>query len=395
MNAGDAFVGLSCLDCGGRYDPETVGGRCPDCGGPLEAVCCPDELTVEAVDEGDGHLLERTGLDALLPVDVGDRHQLGRGETPLLDAPDLADEAGVAEVAVKAEGCNPTGSIADREMALAVPAARARGADHVALPTTGNAGQAAAAAAAGVDFVAHVFVPSRAPFVDKAMINVHGGDMTVVEGRYPDATAAFDSTRSSESWHSIAPFDEPFRVEGVKPVAYEIAAERGWIAPDRVVVPTGHVTALVGLFRGFRELRELGLLDDVPQLVGVQADGCPPLVEAFEADADEASTVERPDTVCGPLEVPDPPGDRLALQALAETDGTGVAVTDDALLRGATDLAEAGVPSSVTGGAAVAAVRTLATAGDLDLEEELVLVDPASPGKRADLLRSHLMSRGR
>lgn len=397
MDASDALSGLSCTACDSSYETGAGTGRCPDCTGVLEPVYDLGRVQVASADRGAdaAGLLERTGLDALLPLESSERSSLGRGETPLLEATGLAATLDVGEVSIKSEGCNPTGSIADREMVSAVAAATARDAGHVALPTTGNGGLAAAAAAASAGLAAHVFVPSRSPFATKAMINVHGGDMTVVEGRHPDAVSAFESAVAGEPWYSLAPFDEPFRAEGIKPVAYEIAAARGWSTPDRVVVPTGHTTPLVGLFRGFRELADLGLVDDVPRLDAAQADGCAPLVDAIDAGADEPTPVERPDTVCGSLEVPDPAGGRLALGALAETGGTAIAVADEDLLLGATDLAETGVPTSVEGGAGVAAVRSLGDAGKLDGDEEVVLIDPVSAERSADLLRSHLMSRGR
>lgn len=399
MDTSDALSALACAKCGGGYDVDAVQGRCPDCGGVLEPVYDLERASIETPDGtsqlGRSALLERTGLGSLFPLNSGVHVANGCGGTPLLDASDYATEIGVDGLAVKAEGCNPTGSIADREMALAVAIARSRGSETVALPTKGSGGQAAAAAAAAAGLEARAFVPSRAPFATKAMINVHGAAMTVVEGRYADARSAFESASTSESWHSLAPFDGSFRAEGVKPAAYEIAAARGWEVPDRVIVPTGHGTWIVGLHRGFRELAQLGLTEDVPRLVAAQAEGCAPLVEALETGADEPIPVEHPDTVCGPVEVPAPAGGRLALRAVEATGGTAIAVADEDVLAGAVELAATGVPTSVTGGVAVAGAKALASAGSLGTDEDVVVVDPVSPDKRADVLRSHLMSRGR
>jgi len=397
MTPAPTLSALDCPDCGATHDPEAVAGPCPDCGGPLvpeyDLRAVRDALTPDATG-ATASVLSAVGLDALLPIATEDSLALGEGETPLVDAPTLADDLDVASVAVKDEGCNPTGTVADREMAVAVAAAASAGATDVALPTMGNAGQAAAAAAARAGIDSHSFVPSRTPFVNKAMINVHGGDMSVVEGRYSDARAAFADAMADADWHSLAPVETPYRQEGVKPIAYESAAARDWTAPDWVVVPTGHVTTLVGVHRGFAELDALDLIDSVPRLVAAQSAGCDPLVAAHDAGAADTTAVETPDSVCGPLEIPDPAGGSLALDALRETDGTAVPVADDDLMAAAASLAEAGVPTSVTGGAAVGAVRVLAERGAFAADDEVVLVNPVSANKEADLMRSYLMSQG-
>jgi threonine synthase len=261
----------------------------------------------------------------------------------------------------------------------------------------GNGGQAAAAYAARAGLDSQAFVPSRVPFVNKAMVNVHGGDMSVVEGRYADARAAFEDARGT-GWHSLAPFATPYRHEGAKTLAYEIAADLGWTAPDAVVHPTGHGTGLVGLRTGGRELSEWGLVDDRPRLYAAQASGCAPIAAAWDdGTADGTGTPDpwdTPDTICGPLEIPDPAGGRYVLDALAATGGAAVATDDDAVLDGAVALAEAGVTMGATGGAAVSGARALADSGAFEGDDVVVLVNAVTGNKEADLLRSHLMSKG-
>jgi threonine synthase len=393
MNTTAALSGYRCVDCGVTATPESDSRRCEACGGALELELDYAAVDAEPVSGAADALLDRAGLAGLLGVRT--RVDLGQGETALLGAPSVADDLGVSGVAVKDEGRNPSGGLVDRELGLAVAAADAAGADTVALPTTGNGGQAAALAAARVGLASHTYAPSRTPFVNKAMINVHGGDMTVVEGRYRDADAAYRGAIADESWYPLAPFATPFRQVGVKPLAYELAAARDWTAPDVVVVPTGQVTAVVGIHRGFRDLVEVGLVDAVPRLVAAQAAGCAPLADAAAAGEAEARPVDHPDTVVGPLEIPDPAGGDLALASIRESGGTAVAVADDEILAGAQALAEAGLPASVTGGAALAAARSIAEAGDLDAAAEVVLVNPVAGSKEADLMRSHLMRQGR
>jgi threonine synthase len=401
METTETFVALCCLDCGGTYDPGVV-GRCPDCGGVLDPVYDRDPATVSR------ETLVADGTDAdglaryadVLPFPDGSLVTAGEGGTPLVEVTELADELGVGTVYVKDEGRNATGAFVDRGIALAVAAAREHGASEVALPSMGNGGQAAAAYAARAGLDSQSFVPSRVPFVNKAMVNVHGGDMSVVEGRYADARAAFEDARET-GWHSLAPFETPYRHEGAKTLAYEIAADLDWTAPDAVVHPTGHGTGLVGLRTGGRELSEWGLVEGRPRLYAAQAGGCAPIAAAWEDGVDAGAGQplapepwDDPDTICGPLEIPDPAGGRYVLDALSATGGGAVATADDAILEGAVALAEAGVTMGATGGAAVSGARALADRGAFEGSDVVVLVNAVTGNKEADLLRSHLMSKG-
>ena len=386
MNTTERFAGLRCTGCGTTHDPAAA-GRCSECGGLLDAVYDHDG-DVELSGHGFGRYapLLPFGRDALVSLETGG--------TPLVAVPDLAEELGVAAAYVKDEGRNATGALADRGMALAVTAASEAGASDVALPTTGNGGQAAAAHAARAGLASHSFVPSRTPFVNKAMINVHGGDMTVVEGRYPEAEAAFEDGGDGD-WYSVAPFENPYRHEGAKTLAYELAEAVAFEgAPDAVVHPTAHGTGAVGLHKGFRDLRKYNRVEAAPRLYAVQPEGCAPVVDAVERDAEAVAAVEHPDTICGPLEVPAPTGGRQVLEALRASEGGAAAVTDDALLEGATDLAAGGLTMGATGGAAVAGAQQLADRGAFDTEDVVVLVNPTTGNKEEDILRSHLMKQG-
>jgi threonine synthase len=385
MRTTDAFAGLRCTDCGTTHDP-VAAGRCPECDGLLDAVYDHDSAA-----ELTGHGFGRYA--PLLPFPAEALVSLGVGGTPLVAVPELADELGVAAAYVKDEGRNPTGAFVDREAALAVTAASEAGASNVALPTTGNGGQAAAAHAARAGLESHSFVPSRTPFVNKAMINVHGGEMTVVEGRYPEAREAFAEGTGERA--SLAPFENPYRHEGAKTLAYELAeAVTLDAAPDVVVHPTAHGTGVVGLHKGFRDLRKRSQVDAAPRLYAVQPDGCAPVVDAVEEGAETVSAVEHPDTICGPLEVPEPTGGRQVLEALRVNGHGAVAVSDDALLEGATGLAADGLTMGATGGAAVAGARQLAGRDAFDPDDVLVLVNPTTGNKEDDILRSHLMKQG-
>ena len=392
METTAAFTGFRCTDCGTHADVDAH--RCPDCGGHLDAAYDHGEIVVAREHLEPGTSAGIAAYEELLPID-GDRLvTAGEAGTPLLSCPGLAEDLGVGAVYVKDEGASTTGAALDRGMALAVTAAREHGATDVALPSMGNGGQAAAAYAARAGLDSHSFVPSRTPFVNKAMVNVHGGDMSVVGGRFADAADAFRDAMTEEDWHSVAPFTNPYRHEGMKTLAYEIAAQLDWETPDAVVHPTGHGAGIVGLGKGFDELDRHDLLADDTRLYAAQAAGCAPYATAWEDGDDGPNPVDHPDTIVGPLEIPDPAGGERVIDTLEATDGAAVATGDQGILEGAVSLAEAGVTMGASGGAAFSGAQALADQGAFAEDDVVVLVNPTTGNKEADILRSHLMSKG-
>ena len=398
MNTRGPVDGFSCPDCGDGVEP-TVADRCPDCGGVLTIEYEHDQPVGS---EGfDDEYADQRRFAPFLPFEPSLITSLGEGTTPLVTCPSLASELDVADVLIKDEGRNPTGAAVDRGLSLAVTAASERNRATVALPTTGHGGQSAAAYAGRAGLDSHSFVPTRSSHLTKAMINVHGGDMRVVEGRYPDAAEVFEEwadeqpeTTASEGdapWVAVDAAS-PFRREGAKLVVHEIVAELGESPPDVIVVPTGHGVGLAGAHAAIEELRSNGLLEKTPRLVAAQPEGCAPIVRAID-DADGFGAWEHPDTIAGSLEIPAPARGREAVAAVAETEGHAVAVPDDQLLADAVDeTAATGVELGLAGGVGVAGARSLADRFDTD--DTVVVVNPVSGSKESDVLRSELMSRG-
>jgi threonine synthase len=389
-----AFEGFRCTDCGVTTD-EATATRCRECGGSLDARYALDDLevTTDAIETRAGGWKHRELLP-FLPEGMGE------GETPLVEAPRLAEELGVGRVLIKNEAHNPTGSITDRGLALVAEAARRGDADTLALATTGDGGQSAAAYAARAGLLSRSFVPSRTTFISKAMINVHGGDMRVVEGRFDDAREAYEEKREAmpaadeEEWFPAGPFESPFRHEGLKPIYYEIAEGLGWTTPDAIVAPVGHGATIAGVWKGARELATLGLLDSTPRLYAAQPDGCSPIVEAIETDEDP-EPVAYPDTVVGSLEIPDPAGGFAAVEAARASDGGGIAVDDEAILDSAATVAQhEGLEVSVACGTATAGAWELGDEGAFEPDDTVVLLNTATGNKDADIIRSRLMSQG-
>jgi threonine synthase len=394
----DAFVGLACTECDATIDaadsPDDLvaAGRCADCSAPQAPA-----YDLDAVDTAS--LRDATTAweyDAVLPFDRETALSAGEGGTPLVAAPRLADELGLGGVELKDEGRNPTGTVLDRGLSVAVTAAAESDTELLACASPGNAGQSMAAYAGRVDLRSYSFVPTRSPFSNKALINVHGGDMKVVPGRLGDAEAALAEQLKSD-YRSMDAFTSPFRHDGLKTVAYEVLSGRNWETPDAVVVPATTGELVVGLVTGLRECAELGLVESLPPVYAVQPTGCAPIATAWQAAGAEG-TVERwetPDTIVGECEVPMPAGGDLALDALAEAGGGAITVDDDAALESAVSVAASEtVEVGLAGGVAAAGLWQLAEDGVVAGDDEVVVVNTESATKTPDVLRSHLMGKG-
>ena len=397
MQTTEAFEGLSCTDCGETFDVDEH-GRCPDCEAPLSPTY--DRGTVDPTGFGDGDGPGQYRFDALLPFPTASAITAGEGGTPLVRTDRLADELGVAAAYVKDEGRNPTGTFHDRGMSLAVTAAAERGTEPLALAAAGNAGQSAAAYAGRAGLRSYAFVPSRTAFSNKAMVNVHGGEMRVVGGRYGDAAAAVDEQLAAD-YHSLQEFTTPYRHDGAKTLAYELldagngdAGDDGRL-PDAVVLPASTGELVVGVVEGLRDLVALGLVEAVPEVYAVQPAGCAPIATAHESGAEAVEAWNGPDTIVGELEIDEPAGGDLALAALADVGGDALAVEDDAALESAVSVARTEVIEvGGAGGVALAGTWRLSESGVLGGDDEVAIVNPDSGVKTPDVLRSHLMGKG-
>jgi threonine synthase len=396
METTEAFVGLECFDCGEQFDAAEATHRCPDCGGILDPTYDYDAISLSRADLEARPYDSMWRYEELLPFPRSAATTMGEGATPLVECPTLAAELGVGRVLIKDEGANPTGTFKDRGQTVAVTAAVQHGASDVALASAGNAGQAAAAYAARAGLGSHVFLPSRAGFTNKAMVNVHGGDMTVVEGRIGDAGAAYeDALAAHDDWYPVQTFVTPYRHEGKKTMFYEIAEAEGWEVPDHVVYPTGGGVGLVGMYKAAGELRDLGLTDGVPGFYAAQSEGCAPIVAALEADREVHEVWETPDTICGGIEIPDPGASPAILDAVRKSDGGAVATTDEAILDSAVTVAShEGIEMGATAAAAASGAWELSRRGAFETDDTVVLVNTGTANKDADVLRSYLMGTG-
>jgi len=392
MRTIDTLRGLDCLDCGERFDPAAETGRCPDCGGILDPTYDYDAVNL-SLDSGAVGSMWR--YDDLLPFPADAAVTLAEGGTPLVPAPQLAESWGVGAVWIKDEGRNPTGTFKDRGQSVAVTAALEHDATDVALASAGNAGQAAAAYAAAAGLDAHVFLPERAGFTQKAMVEVHGGDLSVADplngdSQIGDAGVALERALETHDWHPVQTFVTPYRHEGKKTMGYEILEQLDWAVPDGIVYPTGGGVGLVGIHKAARELRELGSVDELPGLYAAQSTGCAPIVEAYEQGRDRHEPWEDVDTVCGGIAIPDPGASEVVLDAVRESGGRAVATDDDDILDAALDVAQrVGVELAPTCASAVSGAAKLAAEGEFGPDDTVVILNTGAGNKDADVLRSH------
>lgn len=300
---------------------------------------------------------------------------LGEGDTPLLEAGRIGRRLGLADLWIKDEGANPTGSFKARGLSAAITRAVRAGARQFVIPTAGNAGVAAAAYASRAGVPARVYAPRTTPRPILDQIRVFGGELVLLEGHIGDCGRAARAWAAESGAVDLSTLREPYRIEGKKTLGLELAMQFNWTLPAAIIYPTGGGTGLIGMWKAFAELREAGwVTDPPPRMYSVQSTGCAPVVRAFEAGADRATPWEEPWTIASGLRVPGPLGDRLMLRALRESQGGAIAVTDDDLAAEAhRGSREEGIDLSPEGGAALAAARRLREEGVLGAEGRVVV----------------------
>jgi threonine synthase len=312
----------------------------------------------------------------VLPLDDKDeRITLGEGFTPLLPVPRLGVRAGLRRLLVKDESFNPTGSFKARGLSLAVSMAKALGATDVCLPSAGNAGSALAAYAARGGLRAHVFLPTDIAHLFRMETEAYGAEVEMVDGLITDAGRVCAARAAERGWYECATLKEPYRVEGKKTMGYELAEQLDWKLPDAILYPTGGGTGLIGMWKAFHELEEMGFIGPGrPRMYAVQAEGCAPIVRAFTEGRDEAPMWENATTHAHGLRVPKAIGDFLMLRALRESKGAGVAVSEREIIQGVKDASAAeGMFMAPEGGACVAALTKLTAAGQLGPDDSVVV----------------------
>ncbi len=327
----------------------------------------------------------------LLPLrDDANLVSLGEGFTPLLPAKSLAGELGLKRLWIKDEAQNPTGSFKDRGLSLAISRAKELGVKKAAIPSAGNAGGSLAAYAARARIEAHVFMPRDTPIANQIEVQQYGARLTLVDGLINDCGRIINERKTAEGWFDISTLKEPYRVEGKKTMGYEIAEQLNWTLPDVIIYPTGGGTGLIGMWKAFQEMEELGWIGSKrPRMVSVQASGCAPIVKAFGEGRETAEPWQNAKTVASGLRVPQAVADFLMLRALRESNGTALSVSDEEMIAEIPRLGRAeGIFFCPEGAACAAALRRLMQNGWVKPTDEVVLFNTASGLKYLDVLQA-------
>lgn len=369
---------LECSGCGKQYAHREIHTFCPICQSPLLSIY--DLKQARQNVDRDKVTRRKKGMwrwRELLPV-IDEENQifLGEGDTPLLSLPRLQKELKLSNLYVKDESSNPTGSFKARGLAAAISKAKELGIEKVIIPTAGNAGGAMAAYAARAGIKAHIFMPKDTPMANIEESRMAGAEVVLVDGLISDAAGMAGEKARAEGWFDVSTFKEPYRVEGKKVMGYELAEAFDWTLPDVIIYPTGGGTGLVGMWKAFEELEALGWLEHTkrPRMVSVQAEGCAPVVKAFEKSATFCDFWINAHTIASGLRVPKSFADNLILQDIYDSEGTAIAVSDEAIIESQKQLAHMeGIFAAPEGAATLAALKKLVKQGWVRSEERIVL----------------------
>ena len=377
---------LECSRCKSTLSADTPQTLCPECKGslyvrydlkPLHGVASRDAIAAEAARHPWlGMWRYNSVLPSATPV------TLGEGWTPMLQSKRHANAY------LKEEGANPTGSFKARGLGLAITMANHYGLKKLAVPSAGNAAGALAAYAAAADIEANIFMPKDVPFANYVEAVAYGANVTLVNGLISDCGRIVAERSKAEGWFDISTLKEPFRVEGKKTMGYELVEQLGWEYPDAVFYPTGGGVGLIGMWKAFAELEELGWVKPGkrPRMIAVQSSGCAPVAKAFDEHASVSEMWPDAATFASGLRVPKPYGDYIMLEILRESGGVALAIPDAEILASLKDWAKnEGIFLSPEGAAATAAYDRLLASGYLKPSDRVVLFNTGSGLKYTDV----------
>src|SRR5438093_1210494 len=392
-------IELECSACGKKYDPATEQHLCT-CGRPLLARY--DLMGAKATRTPENLKTRPRTLWRYAEVLPNDPPvSLGEGMTPLVHAKRLCasisircPSGGLENLYVKDEGLNPTGSFKARGMTAAVSRAKQLGAKALAAPTAGNAGGALAAYAAAAGLPAVIVMPADTPYANIMECQAFGAKVVKLNGLISDCGKYVAEHKDGEGWYDVSTLKEPYRVEGKKTMGYELWEQFERKLPDVILYPTGGGVGLIGMCKAFDEMQKMGWIgSERPRMVAVQAEGCAPIVKAWEAHQDSAQFFPNAATIASGLRVPGPLGDHLILSMLRQTNGTAITVTDDEMLQAGRELASLeGIFAAPEGAATVIAARKLAASAWIKPQDTVVLFNTGTGYKYAEAWQRALQS---
>ena len=318
---------------------------------------------------------------------------LGEGMTPILPCARLGSKMGLSNLYVKDESQLPTGSFKSRGMALAITMANHFGIETVALPTAGNAGGAAAAYAARAGMQCYVFMPQDTPIINQYEAAAAGAHAFLVNGLINDCGKIVNDGKETMGWFDLSTLKEPYRIEGKKTMGLELAEQFNWKLPDVIFYPTGGGTGLIGMWKAFNELREMGWLDSsvMPRMIAVQSDGCSPIVNAYRSGTKHATPIQNAQTIAGGIRVPGAVGDFMILDAIRESGGTAVAVEEQSIITWMLRAtATEGISICPETGACFAAVEQCVDDGTISPDDKIVVFNTGASQKYSEAIAREL-----
>jgi len=384
---------LECGLCGLEHEAHRLHNVCTACGKPLLVRYDLERAKVTLRKET---LASRRPdlwrYREVLPVENdNDIVSFGEGWTPLLRANRLARRVGIQDLFIKDESQNPTQSFKARGMATAVSMAKELGAKKLAVPSAGNAAGALAAYAARAGLKAYIFMPRDTPRANVVECEQTGAHVTLMDGLITDCGAEVARRKEKEGWFDVSTLKEPYRVEGKKTLGYELAEQMEWRLPDVIIYPTGGGTGLIGMWKAFDEMERMGWIGGKrPRMVTVQAEGCAPIVRAFEEGNRFADEFPDAATTASGLRVPKAIGDFLILDALRASGGTAIAVTDEELIAAVREIGSVeGIFCAPEGAACLPALKQLLASGEIHKHERVVLFNTGSGVKYIESLTAN------
>jgi threonine synthase len=373
---------LECSACGLKHEARRLHNLCSECGKPLlvryDLERAAASLTKESLPARGANLWR---YREVLPVEHDENIvSLGEGFTPLLRASRIGGRLGLRELYIKDEGQQPTQSFKARGMAVAVSMAKELGAKKLAVPSAGNAAGALAAYAARAGLEAHIFMPRDTPRANVVECEQTGAQVTLMDGLITDCGAEIAQRKEAEGWFDVSTLKEPYRIEGKKTMGYELAEQFDWELPEVIVYPTGGGTGLIGMWKAFDEMEQMGWIGSKrPRMVTVQATGCAPIVRAFEEGKRFADEFPNAHTTASGLRVPRAIGDFLILDVLRASGGAAIAVTDEELILATKEIGAAeGIFCAPEGAACLPALRKLIDDKSVKPGERVVLFNTGS-----------------
>ena len=385
MNStGSMFSHIECTSCKKIFSKNKILKLCPEpeCGKVLFPKYDLDQKkSKKFIDDLKNREPNMWRYKEFLPVNYEENIvSLGEGFTPILEAKNLKNELGIKKLLIKDESLNPTASFKARGLSAAVSKAKELGIKKFSIPTAGNAGGALAAYSAKAGLESYVFMPNDAPLANKIEVQYFGAKLELIDGYINDAGKKSIEISSELNLFDVSTLKEPYRVEGKKTMGYEIAEQLNWDLPDNIIYPTGGGTGIIGIWKAFKELSEIGMINSkLPKMICVQADGCSPVVDAYLKGKKNAELFNNPKTIAAGMRVPIAVGDYLIIDSVLESKGTALKINDKEMISGVNKMSSMeGIFCAPEGGSILSATIKLIDSNFIKPNESVLLLNTGS-----------------